>query len=102
MKIPFVYWWPEGARARNGLNYRRDWASRFCSLLKLFNMFYFYFRVRSKNVGGTRVLWSLDIKHPIIEGECPIVDWDTNTVRVGKKRFSWKDLQDLEELHDQN
>lgn len=94
MKIPFVYRCAEGELLHQGINWRKDWASRFALIIYLWR-FQFYFRLRSKNVGGKRVVWSIDYFRKYVIGRGIEFEFDTRSLRINGHRISVEFLEDV-------
>jgi hypothetical protein len=89
-----IHQWPEGAAAKPGINYRRNWASDSSVLIKVWR-FYFYFRRRSPMITTKpRHIFGFDFRN-IRE---TAFDFDTQTFSVGAKRVSWEILRDILEV----
>lgn len=92
MKIPFVYECPEGTQIRNGINYRVNWSTRFCIVIKLWRLI-IYARLRSANVGGRRFIFDMRYCRPYIFSRIGF-SFDTLTLRVHDTQLSYEFVED--------
>lgn len=97
MKLPFIYNVPEGGKMYQGVNWRSDWASKFLVCFRLWR-FSAYFRLRSKNIQGKRIVWGLDFFRPDfwMFGSKIGYSFDCHCItRDGKPFISLELLQDM-------
>lgn len=86
MKIPFVYQFTEGEASRTGINWRCDWASRLCVIIRFWRLI-IYLRWRSANVGGKRFIWGTDWKRSLTM--CGVtLDFDLRAIRLNNTWIS--------------
>ena len=93
INIPLLYWRDEGAQLRQGLNYNWGWNTKIGIVLLCWR-FCLYFRVRSKNVGGQRVICSFDYLKKSWIGKLSF-DFDTLNLVLRGQKYSYEFLEDV-------
>lgn len=90
--MKYVKYRNEGDLLENGINWTTNWSTKFGVILKL-GRFRIYFRWRSKNVGGRRILFDVDYRRKYTIGRIKF-EFDTLTIEVNNFRYSIEFLED--------
>ena len=88
----------EYERCKPGINWDRNFTSRFLMMIVLWR-FRFYFRFRSKLVGGKRIILDAAyVSGPWLSSRGPWFEWDTASIRFGKDQLDKLSIEFFDDI----